>query len=355
MSTLMAESLSQISTAKPLRWLWEPYLARGKLAVLDGDPGIGKSLVTIDLAARLSRGDAVPGGAPGNGPGVTLLLSGEDNGETVRARATAAGADLGAIAFVSPTGPEPFTLPERLSDLEALVCDRVADLVVIDPFLAFLRPGLAVNVDPCVRHVLTPLAALAERCDCAVLLVRHLRKAAAARAVYRGLGSVGIVAAARTGLLAARHPTDPTAAVIAVTKSNVTAVPPALTYRLRSDAAGRPVVEWSAPVNVPADDLGQVAAPVPELRPRDRAVVWLHDELANGPRRASDVRAAAARACIPNRTLERAKGELRVKSHAAYHGDVREWWWYDPAAPWPANAPFRKPNPMELQPLEDLW
>jgi hypothetical protein len=348
MSQLCSEPLSQIQPV-PVRWLWEPVLPRGKLAVLDGNPGVGKSLITIDLAARLSRGVALPGGAPSGRPHVTLLVGTEDNtADTVRPRAEAAGADLDRVHIVSSADPVRF--PAHVPELEGLIRERSADLVVIDPFLAFLPPEAAANLDQCVRRALTPLAALAERTDCAVLLVRHLRKHGAGPAVHRGQGSVGIIAAARVGLLAARHPEDPGRGVLAVAKANAAGPVPSLAYRVRADRQGRPAVVWTEELALPADRLRDPAM----LRSRDRAVEWLHGRLAAGPCRAADLYAAAAGTGIPDRTLERAKKELGVKSHRVFADDRAEWWWFDPSAPWPAGAPFKKPGPRDLPEL-DLW
>src|SRR5436309_8572161 len=101
MSALIAEPLSRVRPGS-VRWLWEPYLPRGKLAVLDGDPGVGKSLLTIDLAARLSRGGPLPGGRSAGRPHVTLVLNAEDDpADTTRPRAEAAGADLDRVVAVA--------------------------------------------------------------------------------------------------------------------------------------------------------------------------------------------------------------------------------------------------------------
>jgi hypothetical protein len=120
-----------------------------------------------------------------------------------------------------------------------------------------------------------------------------------------------------------------------------------------ADAAGRAVVGWAGPVEVAADALGD--APPAPLRPRDRAVEWLRAELANGPRKATDVAAAAAAAGIPDRTLDRAKVELGVDSHRVQRRDGGEWWWFDPDAPWPKAAPFKRPFRLDpLPPLGEL-
>src|SRR5262249_52243219 len=244
-------------------------------------------------------------------PHLTLLLSAEDDAaDTTRPRAEAAGADLDRV--ISVAGGR-LQFPAELPDLGQLVRDHRPDLLVIDPITAFLPTEIAANSDQCVRGVLSMLALLAERLDCAILLVRHLRKTGATKAIHRGLGSIGFIASARTGLLAARHPADPSLGVLTVTKANLAGPVPSLGYRIKGDGANRAVVEWTGPANVPADALGR-SVPEP-LRPRDQAAAWLHAELAGGPRRATELYAAAAGAGIPERTLKRAKAGVGGRSH----------------------------------------
>jgi hypothetical protein len=337
-----------------LDWFWPLYLPRGTIAILDGDPGMGKSLLTIDLIARLSRGGPLPDGSPVPRPCTSVLLSAEDDpADTIRPRAEAAGADLSRLVVPDPGGRVP-RFPDDIPALEELVRDRGAEFVVIDPLMAFLPPNVAANLDQCVRQALTPLAAVAARTGCAVLLVRHLTKQGRDRAMHRGQGSMGIVAAVRTGLLVAPHPDDPAGRVLAVSKCNVGRHPPALGFRVVESPSGQPVVEWAGPVDLTADEVCRGKKAAAELRARDRAIDWLKRELAGGPRKAADLFAAAAAAGIPERTLERAKAALPARSHRAFDhkADRGEWYWYDPDAPWPKNAPFKKP--FELPPLEPL-
>jgi hypothetical protein len=353
MSGLAASPLSRIGP-RGIAWLWPSYLPRGKLAILDGDPGVGKSLMTIDIAARLSRAAPLPDGTVPGRPHVTLLLNGEDSpADTTRPRAEAAGADLDRVIVVESPDDAPLYFPARLPDLEELIRTDAVDLVVIDPIMAFLPQEVAATLDQCVRRGLGPLARLAARTDCAILLVRHLRKAAGGRAVHRGLGSIGIIAQARTGFLATADPDEPGAGVFAVTKANAGVRGPSLRYRVVADGAGRAMVEWTGPVELSADDT--LRRPEAALRMRERAAAWLTAELVAGPRKASELYAAAAEAGIPERTLERAKAELHIGSRKAYFKkNATAWYWFDWSAEWPKDAPFPKPTPGELPDLTDM-
>src|SRR5262245_55624413 len=168
-------------TPAAVSWLWEPYLARSKLAVLDGDPGTGKSFVTIDLAARITNGLPMPCSDVKAPAGTVLLLNAEDDArDTIRPRVTAAGADPERVRVLGAPGLGLERLPrfpDDITSLEQAVRESGAVLVVIDPMMAFFPPEVSANNDQSVRTALTPLAAVAAATDACVLLVRHLRKA----------------------------------------------------------------------------------------------------------------------------------------------------------------------------------
>lgn len=162
---------------------------------------------------------------------------------------------------------------------------------------------------------------------------------------------MAIIGAARTAWLAGQHPTDPSLRVLAISKSNLAEKVKPLGYRIKSDANDTGVVEWAGPVDLTADAIG--GKPPAKMPARDRAGGWLREQLANGPRRATQVNEAATAAGIPEVTLRRAKETERVQSKKVQTGDRAEWYWYDPNAPWPADAPFKKPNPNARPILED--
>lgn len=221
-------------------WLWFSRLPRGKLVVLDGDPSVGKSTLAVDWAARVTTGRAWPDGAPSGPPGSVLVLSAEDGlGDTIRPRLDAAGGNpermhaLTEIRYddAGTTRTRPPTLAD-LEHLEQVVKSTGAVLVIIDVLMAYLPGRIDAHRDQDVRSVLAGLAAMAERTSCVVLLLRHLNKAAGGSALYRGGGSIGIIGAARVGLLAAVDPDDETRRVLAGLKCNLAALPDALTYQL---------------------------------------------------------------------------------------------------------------------------
>lgn len=345
MSPWELELCSEIQPVQ-LEWLWPGYLPRGKLAILDGDPEIGKSLLAIDLIARLSRGDALPDGQPAPRTCTSILITTEDErADTIRPRAEAAGVALDRFVTPKQLDDQVPRFPEHIPALEELIRASSAELVVVDPLMAFLPPRVVASMDQCVRRVLSPLGLLAARTGCTVLLLRHLIKRTTARALFRGQGSIGIIAAARAGLFVAPHPENPDERVLAVSKSNLAARPAALGYRVIKTPLGQPMIQWTGPVDLTADGLCRKHVST-VVKPRDRAIDWLKRQLANGPRKAAELYNLAAEAGIPERTLDRAKQEIGAGSERVYHRKEKygEWYWYDHNAPWPKDAPFKKPE-----------
>jgi hypothetical protein len=242
-----------------ISWLWHGWLPLGKLAVLDGDPGVGKSTLTIDIAARVTTGSRMPdGSAPDlEGPFDVVLVSAEDGiADTLRPRADAAGADVGRVHMLYDVKAiddkgheriEPWSMPRDLDMLQRLVTKTGARLVVIDPLNAVLHSSVDSYRDQDIRGALKPLARLAEETGAAVVVIRHLTKGGGSKAIYRGGGSIGIIGAARLGLLVERDPDDESGKrlVLSSTKSNVAEIPTSLSYELvPADEDGCARVSW---------------------------------------------------------------------------------------------------------------
>lgn len=256
---LVIPSVSSIK-AERVEWLWPGYLPLGKLSILEGDPGLGKSTLTLDLAARLTVGGALPDGTPGIEPSNVLLFTAEDAiGDTVRPRLEAAGADLDRVYVMqgirTSDGQRMIEFPQDVPRLEHAIKHFGARFVIIDPLMAFLGSGIDSHRDQDVRRVLYPLAEMASRTGTAVLLMRHLNKGTG-KVMYRGGGSIGIVGAVRLGMLVAPDPEFLSRQVLAVFKSNLAPIPDALCYRLLNDELrGVARVAWEGPSEHDASDL----------------------------------------------------------------------------------------------------
>lgn len=325
--------------ARPVEWLWPGWIALGKLTVLDGDPGVGKSTLLLDLAARLSRDGVMPDGAVGS-VASSVILSAEDGEEdTIKPRLAAAGGvaeRLFTLAAVNGDDGEerPPEVPLDLPAIEAAVAARGARLLVIDPLMAFLT-GASASRDQEVRRALHKLARLAERRNCAVVCLRHLTKVGGDKAIYRGGGSIGIVAAARTGLLAAAEPDDADRRVLAATKCNLTAAPRPLRFRLEP-CNGVCRVTWHGEADYTADDLvrrlsrSELAKRAEDRTRLQEAVEFLRDLLADGPQPTVQVYLLAQIEGIARRTLQRALKPAGVRKRQP-NGAKDQVWELDPS------------------------
>ncbi len=325
--------------ARLVEWLWPRWIPLGKLTVLDGDPGVGKSTLLLDLAARLSRDGVMPDGAVGP-VAASVILSAEDGDEdTIKPRLAAAGGvakRLFTLAAVEGDDGEerPPEVPLDLPAIEAAVAERGARLLVIDPLMAFLT-GVDASRDQDVRRALFQLARLAERRSCAVVCLRHLNKTNGDKAIYRGGGSIGIVAAARSGLLAAAEPDDPDRRVLAATKCNLSAPPRPLRFRL-TPCDGVCRVEWLGEAQYTPDELvrrlsrKEMAERVEERTCLQEAVEFLRDLLTDGPQPTAQCYLRAQIEGIARRTLQRALKPAGVRKHQP-NGANDQVWELDPS------------------------
>lgn len=242
-------------------WLWHRRLARGKVTILDGDPGVGKGFLTLDISARISRGWKLPHDPrSASKPGNVLLFTPEDDvADTIRPRLEAAGADLHRIRFLAsviradPTSgrlsEQLLSIPRDIAVFEDTILREGIDLLVVDPITAVLDPGVKTNNDMEVRVALMPLAVMAARTGCAVLIVRHLNKSGGDNALYRGGGSIGFVGLARVGLMLTPHPDGDAKRVLAPVKSNIGRMGEALSFSLEADPPdAMPHVVWDEEV-----------------------------------------------------------------------------------------------------------
>lgn len=339
-------------------WLWPGRIALGKLTVIAGDPGLGKSFLTLDIAARVSRGSEWPD-APGitTTPGGVVLLSAEDGvADTIRPRLDAASADvdrivaLEAIRSVGDNGREAarsFDLSRDLLALESAIQSvEGCRLVVIDPVTAYLG-GVDSHKNAEIRGLLAPLGAIAERHGVAVVAVTHLNKANGGPAIYRTMGSLAFTAAARTALAVSKDKDDPRRRLLLPIKNNIALDTGGLAYRIEPlGVADRPVVVWEPdPVNVTADDALAGDRNEGGGGAFDEAKDWLRDILSDGPIPASEVKRRAKDDEIKARTLDRAKKALGVTATREGYASDGRWVW---AMPHSAPTRSKNANPQGL-------
>ena len=304
----------------PVVWLWWPYIALGKLCMLDGDPGIGKSLLMTRLAANLSRGYPLPD-QEGNptfatgGPHVTVMLSTEDGlADTLKPRLDDAGADCSKINVLTgwaDANDEAHAFSfQDMPMLERTLQEYDPRLVIIDPIQAYLGSGVDMHRANETRPLLEALRRLAETYRCAIVCIRHPAKSSqGGKALHRGLGSVDFIGAARTGLFVEQHPTDPTKALLAQSKNNIGPLGRTLMF---TKEAGQ--FEWCGRSRLSAEMLaGSGRGPDPYAFLE--AVCWLEARLQDGlPVACTVLREEAEEDGITFPTLRRAKKALGVRS-----------------------------------------
>src|SRR5579872_1477961 len=349
MNTIQVEGRGVLAVdvvAAPTEWLWPGRIPCGAITLLDGDPGLGKSLITLDLAARVSRGGAMPDGPDGAGgvEGGVVLLSAEDVlTATIRPRLDAAGADLERIYILQTVGlldtetgksqERGISLPLDEAILEAAIARVGAKLVVIDPLMAYLDVKVNSWRDQDVRGALSPLGRLADRTGAAFLILRHLTKGGGANAIYRGGGSIGIIGAARSGLLVAKSPDDPEhERILASSKSNLGPPMPALRYRLQTLDEQRVRVEWLGTSTYTASALlSQSTEKASDTT--TAAMEWLRDTLSDGAWHALAAIEQAGRAAgYVGKPLRTARERLGIRIRRDGFGAGATYYWQLPPA-----------------------
>jgi hypothetical protein len=318
--TLVSRRFDEIEP-DPIHWLWPQRIALGKLSLLVGQPGLGKTFVAGDMMARLSQGLAWPDGVALPAGEAAIVTAEDGASDTLRPRLDAAGADVRKIHHFDCVrghdGQEHFlSLDRHLPEIEGWLAQYPnVQLLVIDPITAFLGKTDSHN-NAEVRGVLGPVAKLAERHGVAIVGITHLSKREA-KAINRVIGSIAFVAAARSAWLVAPDPDDDDdrRRLFLSVKNNLGGAP-GLAFTIED---GKVIWEGS-PVLVSADDIEAEG----ETSPREEAKAWLRALLESGPVPATKVFQIAKADRIAERTLKRAKKELGVGSRR----EGEHWVWH---------------------------
>jgi archaellum biogenesis ATPase FlaH len=316
-----------------LRWLWRGRIPIGKYTLIAGDPGLGKSLLTVDIAARVSTGTPFPDGTPCERGNVIFLSAEDDPADTIRPRLDAADADVSRVHLLEAvrnftsdgkSAESGFNLERDMNALEDAIRQTGARVVFIDPVSAYLG-GTDSHTNAEVRELLSPLAALASKYEVAIVAVTHLRKSSGA-AIYRAMGSVAFAAAARAVWGVVADLDDKARRLFIPVKQNLAPDLDGLAYRIEA-TDGIAKISWeSGAVAVDVNAVMGGFETREDHSERREAEEWLRDFLAEGPRTANDVRNQSHSATLTWITVRRAAGSLGItKRKMGGRGAGWEW------------------------------
>jgi archaellum biogenesis ATPase FlaH len=293
--------------SRPVDWLWEGYIPLGTVTVLLGDGGQGKSFMSLAIAATVTNGEALPSATSALPPSDVIVQNAENPIATVvKPRLELLGADCGKIHIINEADKRLTMTDERI---EQAIIQHGAKLVVIDPVQSYLGDKFSMNRAESVRLVLTQLEQVAERTNCAILLVGHLNKGRG-KANYRGLSSVDIFNSVPSVLYLGKIDDDEEVRAVVHGKSNLGELAASQAFRL-SKADG---FEWMGECDVTLDELLNSKAGGGHKLRLEEACEFLRDILSDGGVLATEVIEQAEMSGISKITLERAKAAVGVKS-----------------------------------------
>ena len=323
-----------------IHWLFYPYIAVGKITLLEGDPGVGKSWILLAMAVAVSIGKGLFGNESYE-PGNVLLLSAEDGlSDTIKHRLEKMGGDHTKIFAVKV----PLVLNEDgLKKIEEVITEIKPKLVTIDPLVAYLGGDVDLHRANETRQVMSHLAYLAERYECSIVALRHLTKGGKEKAIYRGLGSIDFLAAVRSALLVGHDPRDKNKRAIVHLKSNIGPLGDSYGYTIQDGE-----FQWTGPSDLTAAQIHS-ADPSADTSALDEAKDFLTEKLSGGRAPSRELMEEAKARGISEKTFRRASKALGVKSESeGIPGKKGAGVWYLRLVPQPSEipAPPERQSPM---------
>lgn len=291
--------MSEVETQE-VHWLWYPYIPQGKLTIIQGNPGEGKTTLALWIAAICSQGQALPG-MESRDPINILYQTAEDGlGDTIKPRLISAGADLSLIQCIDEAERSLSLLDERI---EKAVKATGTKLMILDPLQGYLGRDVDMNRANEIRDVLKCLTAVADQTGCAIVLIGHLNKAVGANSAYRGLGSMDFRAAARSVLLVGRIKKDPGVRVIVHDKSSLAPEGRSVAFTIEDGA-----LHWVDGYDkITAEDLLNGGPANTKVEQTERLV---RERLSEGPAPVKEIQNLVRQAGISPRTLDIAKRNM---------------------------------------------
>jgi hypothetical protein len=314
--------------AKEISWLWEDRIPLGSLTLFVGDPGEGKSILCEFLAAKISKGEHLPGDFRNIAPQNSIFITGEDNlSDTVRPRADDAGADCNRIFVLNDKVSNGiFKIDEHLPLIEKEV-DRIGNmaLLVLDPITALGIPIFSSTRDEekTIRARLLPIISLAQRKNLAIIGVHHCNKDSAKKALYRVLGGIDFAAAARAVWLIQRDEDNKRRRFFSSLKSNLSKESPTLAFSINGPQGHPKITFETDPVDITAAEILGNEDFRDHAFQLNEAKTWLGEILKTNPISADKIKELAKKEEISGATLRRAKNALAILSIKKGN----EWYW----------------------------
>lgn len=319
-------------TPEDVHWLWYPYLPLGKLCLLGGDPGLGKTWIALGIAAAYSRGQwpfVDPLQPSEQEPGQTLYCASEDGqADTLVPRLKTMGADLDRVIFLEGQKDKKGRLHRIALNEENILVDAIrqteAKLIIFDPFQRFLPAKTKMNEMETVSPVVTSLMAIAEKSGCTVLLLGHLNKSKQDTLGYKFIGSVDWFAAARSVLMVMKNPDEPIAGrYLYQIKNSLAPQANGIGFSL---AHGSIPFRWGGATSISAEEMFSPHDGKSKGAKTTAAQMFLTQELANGERPSEELIEKAKELDISRRTLFNAKQEMGIKARKS--GFSTHWYWF---------------------------
>lgn len=300
--------------ATEVEWLWYPYIPYGKITIVHGDPGDGKTMMILQLASILSRGDKLPCDDTEREPIKIIYQTAEDGlSDTIKPRLLAGNADCKQIKVIDESEAVLSMLDERV---EQAIIETGAKVIILDPVQAYIGAQIDMNRANEVRNVLSQLGRVAEKHGCAVILVGHLNKVHGGKANYRGLGSIDFQATARSVLIVGRLKENKEVRVVAHEKSSLAPEGEPIAFELNKEIG----FMWKGHYDISIDDL---LNGVSREKKSEQAENLITDCLADGKYPQQILLKKAQNIGISKRVLDEAKKSLGVKSIKEGSG----WYW----------------------------
>ena len=289
---------------RDVKWFWYPYIPYGRITLIQGDPGDGKSTFILRLAAILTCGGKLPDGAKISEPANVIYQCSEDDvNDTIKPRLLRAGADCSKVAFIEEGDMEVSLLDERI---ERAVKATNAKLVIFDPVQSFIPMDCDMQNASKMRSVMRKINKIAEKYSCAVVMVGHLNKASSGKKIYRGLGSIDIAAIARSVLMIARDADNPEIRYMYPVKSSLAPEGSAISFLMDKEKG----FHWTGKCQLMQNEHHPVSSQT--ISKKERAKEILKIILSAGMVKSNDILARMEELGISARTVRAAQKELGV-------------------------------------------